>query len=55
MHEAGRCPRARGKGHDVFSVYDDGLGVADTEVIRWANEEGGILITYDKDFSGKVH
>ena len=28
------------KGHDVFSVYDDAPGIADTEVIRRAHEEG---------------
>ena len=43
------------RGHDVFSVYDDALGIADTEIIRRAHEEERILITNDKDFGGKVY
>lgn len=47
-----RWPEERG--HDV-SVYDDSPGIADTEVIRRADEEERILITNDKDFGGKVY
>ena len=42
-------------GHDVFSVYDDAPGIADTEVLRRAHEEDRILITNDKDFGGKIY
>lgn len=44
-----------GRGHEVFSVFDDAPGMSDTEVIRQAHEEGRILITNDKDFGEKVH
>jgi len=43
------------KGHDVFSVYDDAPGIADSEVIRRSHEEGRILITNDKGFGDKVY
>lgn len=39
----------------MSSVYDDSPGIADTEVIRRADEEERILITNDKDFGGKVY
>jgi len=44
-----------GQGYEVFSVYEEGRGMADEEVIRKANEEGWVLVTNDKDFGEKVY
>jgi len=40
-------------GHDVGSVQEDRPGIEDSEVCAWANEEGRVIITNDKDF-GKL-
>ena len=45
----------RGLGYEVFSVYEEGRGMADEEVIRKASEEGWVLVTNDKDFGEKVY
>lgn len=45
----------RTQNHEVFSVYDEGRGLDDDEVIRKANAENWILITNDKDFGEKVY
>jgi predicted nuclease of predicted toxin-antitoxin system len=45
----------RGRGHDVFSVYDQLRGASDEEVIERARREERILITNDKDFGEKVY
>ena len=43
----------QGQGHEVFSVYEEGLGMADEDIIAKANREDLILITNDKDFGEK--
>jgi predicted nuclease of predicted toxin-antitoxin system len=40
----------KGKGHDVFSVYNEARGMDDESLLRKANAENYILITNDKDF-----
>ena len=45
----------RERGHDVFSVYDQGRGMDDEAVILKAFTEHRILITSDKDFGEKVY
>lgn len=42
------------EGHDVFSVYAQGRGWEDDDLIGKAYAEGWILITNDKDFGEKV-
>lgn len=44
----------REQNHDVFSVYDQGRGMNDDEVIEKASRENRILITNDKDFGEKI-
>src|SRR5688572_1357118 len=44
----------RGKGHEVFSVYDELRGLDDDRLIEKAFAENWILITNDKDFGEKV-
>lgn len=39
----------RGQQHDVFSVYEQGRGMDDDEIVRKAFAENRILITNDKD------
>jgi predicted nuclease of predicted toxin-antitoxin system len=41
--------------HDVFSVYEQGRGMADDEVMRRAFAENRIVVTNDKDFGEKVY
>jgi predicted nuclease of predicted toxin-antitoxin system len=41
--------------HDVFSVYEEGRGLDDDEIVRQAFAENRILITNDKDFGEKVY
>ena len=41
--------------HDVFSVYEEGRGMDDDEIVQKAFEEERILITNDKDFGEKVY
>ena len=45
----------RGADHDVFSVFQQGRGMDDDEVIRRAFAENRILVTNDKDFGEKVY
>jgi predicted nuclease of predicted toxin-antitoxin system len=45
----------REQGHDVFSVFEQGRGMDDDEVIHKAFTENRILVTNDKDFGEKVH
>jgi predicted nuclease of predicted toxin-antitoxin system len=41
-----------GLGHDVMTVYDQGLqGCADPEVLTACQEEGKVLLSLDLDFS----
>lgn len=40
----------RKKGHDVFWVLSDAPGIGDREVLRRAQAQGRILVTFDKDF-----
>ena len=40
----------RERGHDVFWVREEKPGIADVEVLRIAQTEGRLLITFDKDF-----
>lgn len=44
----------RSLGHDTRSVYDENPGLADDEVLRWAEREERVLITNDKDFGELV-
>jgi predicted nuclease of predicted toxin-antitoxin system len=41
--------------HEVFSVYDEGRGMDDEEIVQKAFDEVYILITNDKDFGEKVY
>lgn len=41
-------------GHDVASVQEDRPGIEDSEVCVWANREGRVIITNDKDFGRLV-
>ena len=45
----------RGRGHEVFSMFEGARGTEDDEVIGKAYAEGWILITNDKDFGEKVY
>ncbi|MGQ9778756.1 MAG: DUF5615 family PIN-like protein [Bacillota bacterium] len=48
----------RERGHDVFSVYDEGRGMDDEDdetVVLKAFVENRILVTSDKDFGEKVY
>ena len=40
----------RQHGHDVAWVRTDAPGSSDWQVLRFAQAEGGVLITFDKDF-----
>jgi predicted nuclease of predicted toxin-antitoxin system len=40
--------------HDVFSVYDEALGLDDESIIEKANRENYVLVTNDKDFGELV-
>ncbi len=42
--------RLRQKGVNVISIYEDFSGINDTEVLKIAIENQGLLITEDKDF-----
>ncbi|WP_461864322.1 DUF5615 family PIN-like protein [Thermococcus sp.] len=42
--------KLRGDGIDIISMYDVQRGITDPEVAELANQEGRILITFDKDF-----
>ena len=44
----------RDQSHDVFSVYEEGRGLADEDVLAKAHAESRILITSDKDFGDMV-
>ena len=45
----------KAQGHQVFSVYDEGRGMDDQEIILKAHDEDWILVTNDKDFGEKVY
>ena len=45
----------RAQKHDVLSVYEEGRGMDDDEVVRRAFAENRILVTNDKDFGEKVY
>jgi len=44
----------RSLGHDVASVQEARPGIEDAEVCAWANREGRVIITNDKDFAKLV-
>jgi predicted nuclease of predicted toxin-antitoxin system len=44
----------RDQGHEVFSVHDEAPGLADSQVLQKAAEEGWLLITNDRDFGELV-
>ncbi len=44
----------RGKGHEVFSVFDEAKGISDKEILTKALSENWILITNDKDFGEMI-
>lgn len=46
--------RLRQAGHDVVYVTENGSGADDREIIDWANRDGRILLTDDKDFGELV-
>jgi predicted nuclease of predicted toxin-antitoxin system len=41
--------------HDVFSVYEEGRGMDDDEIVQKAFAENRILVTNDKDFGEKIY
>jgi len=45
----------REQGHDVLSVFEQGRGMDDDEVIHTAFTGNRILVTNDKDFGEKVY
>src|SRR5947208_6630072 len=44
----------RGKGHEVFSVFDEAKGISDKEILTKALNENWVLITNDKDFGEMI-
>jgi predicted nuclease of predicted toxin-antitoxin system len=40
----------RERGHDVVWVRSDAPGSGDRHILDWAQREGRILVTFDKDF-----
>ena len=44
----------RSRSHEVYSVYEEARGMADTDVLQKAFSENWILITNDKDFGELV-
>jgi len=44
----------RGQGCDVLSVREERRGAEDMDVLRWAREEGRVLLTSDRDFGALV-
>lgn len=40
----------RAAGHDVFSAAESAQGAADNELLRRANADGRLLVTFDRDF-----
>ena len=40
----------RGAGYDVVWIRETAPGIADPEVLGWAEQEQRILLTFDKDF-----
>ena len=42
----------RGQGCDVLSVREERRGAEEANVLRWAREEGRVLLTSDRDFGG---
>lgn len=42
----------RGLGFDVLWIAERQSGLSDRQVLQMAQQEGRILITYDKDFGG---
>lgn len=45
----------RKQGHEVFSVYEQALGITDKDVLHKAYTENYVLITNDKDFGDKIY
>ena len=46
--------RLRSAGIDIIAVAEDGAGSADVDVLRRAQDEGRILLTFDRDFGELV-
>ena len=44
----------REAGEDVLSVTEDSPGATDEAVIRWARQEGRIVVTFDRDYGELV-
>lgn len=44
----------REAGEDVLSVTEDSPGASDEVVIRWARQEGRIVVTFDRDYGELV-
>jgi len=44
-----------GRGHEVFSVYEEARGMDDGDIIQLAFIEDWILVTNDKGFGEKVY
>lgn len=40
----------RGLGHEVYSVAQSASSLSDVELMRFAHESGGIVLTHDLDF-----
>ncbi|MBW1678082.1 MAG: DUF5615 family PIN-like protein [Deltaproteobacteria bacterium] len=45
----------RSHNYEVFSVFEEGRGMDDDDIIQKALEEEWILVTNDKDFGKKVY
>ena len=40
--------------HDVISIHPNHKGMADQDILRWANFDNRILVTSDKDYGELV-
>lgn len=40
----------KGFGHDIVSVNSDRPSITDEDVVKWANEEGRTILTFDRDY-----
>ncbi|MBN2354794.1 DUF5615 family PIN-like protein [candidate division KSB1 bacterium] len=45
----------RRQGYEVFSVYEEGRGMNDEDIIRKAFSEDWIVVTNDKGFGEKIY
>jgi predicted nuclease of predicted toxin-antitoxin system len=44
----------RDAGHDIVRVRTAAPGACDFDLLAWAARDGRILLTFDKDFGGRL-